>query len=409
MKTFSSSFFINNRKALKDNCSSNAVILSANGLIQKSADQAFHFKQDTNFWYLTGINLPDVLLVITSKEEYLVIPKLDDNRINFDGDINYSDLSKISGIKNIYNEKIGWTKIKEEINKNQKVAALSPLPTRLKHLDFFTQPARRVLIQKLKRFNKNIEIEDIRPILARARMIKQDIEIEAIKKAIDITNSSLSEVLLSSNLNKYKYAYEIESAINYGFRIRGGSGHGFEPIIASGKNATVIHFSGHDHELVKNQLIVVDVGCEYSFYTADITRTVVYGSATKRQKEVYEAVKKVQKEAFKIIKPGILLKDLENKVEKLIGEQLIGLGLIKSLDKKAIRKYYPHSFSHSLGLDTHDSADYMMPLQKNMIITVEPGIYIPEESIGVRLEDDVLLTDNGIINLSSSLKTDLII
>ena len=408
-KSFTASFFSANRASLLSSSKAELIVISANCLIQKSGDAAYPFKQDPNFWYLCGIDQPEVILVISKKEEYLIIPKLNKFRQVFDGSINLSALSNISGIDQLYSDQEGWQKLKSSLSRSSHIATLLPSPTIIKPHGLFAQPARRRLITKLKRLKYDLKFDDLRPVLARLRMVKQPVEIEAIKTAIDITTQTLNQVLDHSKLDRYKYSYQIEAAITEGFVSRGAMGHGFEPIIAGGKNATVIHYQRTDQGLQKGQLLVVDVGSEYSFYTADITRTISYGQPSPRQVAVFDAVAEVQKQAISLAKPGILVKEYEQQVEQLIGLQLIKLGLINKLDHREIRRYYPHSCSHSLGLDPHDSADYSLPLPKNMVMTVEPGIYIPEEAIGVRLEDDILLTTGGCEVLSSALKTNLTI
>lgn len=406
-KSFTSDFFISNRRQLLSETKAVLIVITANGLVQKSGDTAYPFKQDTNFWYLCGVNEPDVVLVLSQTEEYLIVPKLNAMRQVFDGAINESEIAQTSGISQLLDEKAGWQKLKDLLERNNQVGTLMPNPSRIKHYDFYAQPARRHLVDKLKRLKAGLTFEDLRPTLARARMVKQPIEIAAIKKAIAITNDTLAEVLASSRLKGFQYAYQLEAAITEGFRSRGAQGHGFEPIVASGKSATVIHYLKNDQPLKDGQLIVIDVGSGYSFYSADITRTVSYSEPSSRQVDVFNAVKQVQTQAIALIKPGLNTKAFEKQVEKLIGQQLIKLGLIKTLDHKAIRHYYPHACSHSLGLDLHDTADYSRPLPLNMVMTVEPGIYIPEESIGVRIEDDVLITKGGCQVLSSSLPTSL--
>jgi Xaa-Pro aminopeptidase len=408
-KDLTSDFFTKNRRRLQAETSSKLIVISANGLIQKSLDAAYPFKQDTNFWYLTGINTPDVVLVITSDEEFLIVPKLNSTRLAFDGSIDISDLIKLSGISKIVDQKAGWSLIRKDIAKRKQLATLLPAPVRIKQLDLFTQPARRALVTKIKRLNPNTTLEDLRLTIANMRAVKQPIEVTMIQKAIDITNQTLADVLSTRNLANYKNTYEIEAAISLGFRSRGANGHGFDPVIASGKSATILHYHEHDQKLKKGELIVVDVGSDYSFYTADISRTISFGQPSDRQMAVFEAVKYVQAQGFELIKSGVLIKDFEKQVETLIGEQLIKLGLIKKLDHGLIRHYYPHSCSHSMGLDAHDPADYTKPLVPGMVMTVEPGIYIPEESIGVRIEDDVLIQDDKPVVLSKSLPTALML
>jgi Xaa-Pro aminopeptidase len=234
-------------------------------------------------------------------------------------------------------------------------------------------------------------------------MVKQPPEVAAIRHAIDITVDTMIETFVPDRLQQFGHEYELEAALTQGFRSRGARGHAFDPIVAGGKHAATIHNLKNDAPLKAHELIVVDVGAEASHYDADITRTVAFGTPTSRQQAVYDAVLEVQKLAFGRLKPGLTIKESEQQVEQDMGVVLKQLGLITGNDRASIRTYYPHACSHSLGLDPHDAADYSLPLAPGMVITVEPGIYIPEEGIGVRLEDDVLVTDSGIAILSDRL------
>jgi Xaa-Pro aminopeptidase len=206
-------------------------------------------------------------------------------------------------------------------------------------------------------------------------------------------------------LSKYEYEYQLEADISRGFRTRGASGHAFEPIVAGGVRACTLHNVANNSALAANELIVLDVGAEVEHYAADITRTVNPGSSSPRQLAVLDAVQDAQNYAAGLMKPGILLGDYEQRVEHYIGKKLQELGLIKAITSTAVRHYYPHASSHFMGLNVHDAGDYSQPLQPGMVLTVEPGIYITEEAIGVRIEDDVLITVDGARMLSNKLAT----
>ena len=235
------------------------------------------------------------------------------------------------------------------------------------------------------------------------RVVKYPIEIEAIQSAIDITVNTLKPIIKPSKLDKYTKEYEIEADISSGFRSKGASGHAFDPIVGSGTNSTIIHSTSNNSVISKNLPIVIDVGARFNNYCADISRTVVPGKVSSRIKAVYEAVLSAQEHALSMLKPGLILSEYEKDMEHFIGEKLRELGLIKIIDRDNVRQYFPHLVSHYLGIDVHDVGDYSKPLEANMIVTCEPGIYIPEESIGIRLEDDVLITETGNIVLSNRL------
>jgi Xaa-Pro aminopeptidase len=400
-------FFKGNRAKLFESLDVSLIVVSANGLLQKSADESYPFRQDSNFWYLTGINEPDLLLVITASEEFIIVPDFSIKRSLVLEPLDKAQITKTSGIKQILSETEGWAKLKSKLTKENRVATLLPSPVRLKYHGIYANPARRILVTKIKRTKPGITLVDARTQLARLRMAKQPAEIKLIQTAIDITTETLSEVLKAHSLDKYKDTAEVEKAILAGFVSRGGSGHAFDPVVASGINAAYVHYMKLGQPLKKPELLVCDVGSRYDAYNGDITRTVSLGQPTARQQAVFQAVAEVQAGAYKLIKAGMQMRDYENEVEKLVGRQLKKLGLITKINHKSVRQYYPHACSHSLGLDTHDSADYSIPLPENMVMTVEPGIYIPEEAIGVRIEDVVQITKDGYRLMSSKLPTSL--
>jgi Xaa-Pro aminopeptidase len=226
-------------------------------------------------------------------------------------------------------------------------------------------------------------------------MIKQSAELKAMQAAIDITADSVKDALQPARRKKYGYEYEIEAEVTAGFRRRGASGHSFEPIVAAGKRACTLHNVANDSALKRGELVIVDVGAEVEHYAADITRTVSLGKPSKRQREVHAAVLDVQNFALSLLKPGAKLKDYEKQVRHHMGEKLCGLGLIKSNTPKNVAKFYPHGTSHFIGLEVHDAGDHDRPLEPGVVVSCEPGIYIPKEGIGVRIEDDVLITKTG--------------
>ncbi|MCL4357691.1 Xaa-Pro peptidase family protein [Patescibacteria group bacterium] len=404
---FKAEFFSGNRQRLLAHLSSDLpVAIMANGLVQRGADNAYPFAQDANFWYLTGITHPDIVLVIDRSHEFLIAPLREGNRVTFDGQIDYSELTEVSGIKEVLNEASGWKLLDSIISKNKRLASLAPAGLYIEAYGMYSNPARARFIERLIRHTPNLEIVDIRRELARLRMLKQPEELVAIQAAIDITTATLKEVLKQPRAD-YCYEYGIEADITRGFRRRGALGHAFEPIVASGKRACTLHYLDNNGVLSPDDLIVIDVGANVSGYAADITRTVAVTKPTKRQKDVFLAVKEAQSYAFSLLKPGVSFRTYENKMERFMGTKLKQLGVIDNLKKDNIRRYFPHATSHFLGLNPHDAGDYSSLIQPGYVLAVEPGIYLPEESIGVRIEDDVLITENGNKNLSSSLPVHL--
>ncbi len=389
-------FFIANRKKLRARVITGVpIVVAANGLVQRNGDVTFPFRQDSNFYYLTGINEPDLTLVIGETNEYLIVPARDKTRENFDGALDFKALVTVSGISEILDEKAGWQQLATSLAKTKSLATPAPLVSYEKRHGFYSNPARARLVRKLKRLAPNVEVSDIRKTLTEMRMIKQPEEIAAIQKAIDVTVSGIEEA--TSDLASFKYEYEIEASLTASFRSSGASGHSFQAIVASGKNACMLHNVANGGQLTNGELITLDVGAEVDNYAADITRTLALnGRPSVRQQQVYDAVLATQNYALGLLKPSASFKEYETAVANFLGQKLVELGLIASAsDKIGIRKYCPHATSHFLGLDVHDVGDYRQPMAENMVVTCEPGIYIPEEGIGVRIEDDVLITANG--------------
>ncbi len=407
MSSFSSAFFAGNRRRLRAQVKSDLIIVTANGLLQKIADEAFPFRQDSNFWYLTGIDEPDVILVMDKAKEYLLLPSRNAVREAFDGAFTMDEAAALSGIKDVRELEAGWKSLARSLKQATQFATLYPAPKYIPHYDMYANPARAVLMDKIREINSTIDVEDIRPIMAGLRTAKQPEEIAAITHAIQITADTLLEISKPENLAQFSYEYEIEAAISYGFRRRGAKGHAFEPVVASGARACTLHNMKADTSIEGEGLLLMDVGAQAEHYAADLTRTVSLGMTTRRQEQIHAAVLEAQEYAFSVLKPGVKMRDYEKKVEKFIGDKLIELGVLKTNASADVRRYFPHATSHFLGLDAHDAGDYEAPLVENAVLAVEPGIYIPEEGIGVRIEDNIVITKAGCSVLSSSLKRSL--
>jgi Xaa-Pro aminopeptidase len=396
-----SSFFKNNRKRLRERVGIDGpIVIAGNGLMQRNSDNTFPFRQDSYFFYLTGISEPDLTLVINKTNEFLIVPVRNSSREAFDGALDSIKLTKLSGIAEIVDSRDGSKRLKADLTHN-KLATLGVDSSYNKGHGFYLNPARARLMSSLKRKFPGVEITDLRPILASMRVIKQPVELEQINKAIDITLGALDEI--NRNLQGFNFEWEIELELDRLFKIAGADGHSFHPIIAGGKNACTLHNMSNHSKLISGELLVADVGAEVNNYAADITRTYILSTPSTRQKQVIDAVLEVQQFALKRLIPGTSFKEYELAVERFMGQKLVELKLISSVDNRAdIRKYFPHATSHFMGLDVHDVGDYREPMAEDMVVTCEPGIYIPEEGIGVRIEDDILITKTGNRVLSSS-------
>lgn len=404
-ETFETQFFADNRARLREQLPDGLpIVLTANGLLQRSADTTFSFQQDSSFWYFTGITEPDILLVMYGGTEYLVVPGRSANREAFDGAVDHDMLKRVSGVGFVFDEQQGWEKLSVLTRRSKTMGVLEPAPPYIDAYGMYTNPARRRLTRRLLALKPGLLLEDIRPVVAQMRMVKQPPELAAIRRAIDITCDGLQVVTLPANLKHYRYEYEIEADLNRAFRRTGGAGHAFAPIVSGGKRACTFHNVSNQAPLHKGDLVVIDVGAEYSHYAADMTRTVALCEPTKRQQAVYDAVLDAQRYGISLLKPGAIFRECEAEVRKRVGEHLMALGLTKDTEDKSIARYYPH-MPHYLGLDVHDVGDYSRPLEPGMVMTMEPGIYIPEESIGIRIEDDIVITEDGHEIMSKAVPT----
>ena len=390
---FTSKFFTGNRQTLLKKTKLELIVIPAHRVMQRSMDTTYSFRQESNFWYLCGVEEPDCVLVITNNESFVILPRRDRVSEMFDGKMGEEAIKTRSGVQEVYGAKEGWQKLEKLIQTKKPVGHLPPM--KRPHFDAAINPARRDLIVKLKRRSPRVKLQDIRKELAGMRMIKQPEELAALQRAVDITTDVIHEMFTSDWLARYSKEYKVEAAIGAGFRIRGASGHGYTPIVAAGKNAATIHYVQNNDSIKKGDMLLIDVGAEVENYSADISRTISSTGMNKRQQELFDAVQEVYEYARKRLKPRADYIAYEHAVEEKMGEVLIRLGVIKRPTRKEIRTYFPHRTSHMLGLDVHDAEHYESPLAENMVMTIEPGIYLHEEGLGVRIEDDVVLKGSG--------------
>ena len=256
-------------------------------------------------------------------------------------------------------------------------------------------------IKKAKELFPGHNFERSNPILQRLRSVKEPEEIAQIQKACDITEAGFRRIL--DKVHPGMKEYELEAEFAHEFLRRGSRGFAYTPIVATGENANVLHYIQNDAEIKDGDLILLDIGAEYGNWASDMTRCVpANGKFSPRQKEVYEAVLRVKDAAAKMLKPGVIWAEYQDKVGRIMEKELIKLGLLTEADIKnenpewpAYKKYFMHGTSHHMGLDTHDYGILEEPMQAGMVLTVEPGIYIPEEGIGVRIEDDYVIQEEG--------------
>ena len=366
------------------------IVIAGNVALQKSADTAYPFRQDSNFWYLCGLEEPGFVLVMDTKkgETMLFIPEQNDYQKEWDGAQELETIKSISGIKIICERPELSQIIKDAKKQKLQICCLKPAPEIIEPYGFYSNPARRLAEDEIIKFEPNPK--DIRMDIARLRQIKQPPEITALQRAIDITGATMVDV--KKRLAEFKTEKELERAISSGFFAYGGDGHGYEPIVASGKNATILHYNKSTDILHNNSLVLLDIGAIHQGYSADISRVWAVGRPSSEQVAVYGAVCDLQDKAFSMLGPGVNIREYQKEMEVQAFLAIKKLGF--SLD------VYPHGFSHFLGIDVHDAGDYDAPLIPGSVITVEPGLYLGQQNVGVRIEDDILITENGIKNLS---------
>ena len=398
-------FFIGNRRQLTTKLSGGIVVMTAYGAMQRSNDMSFDFEQEANFWWLTGIEAPDWWLIIdsTRHKSWLAAPTISQAHQIFDGSVSPEQAKVTSGVDAVVTHDEALSLLRELAKKHSTVYTLGDQP-HAEYLDFVLNPAPKKLHETLTRlFNS---VQDCRKDLAQLRAIKQPAEITAIKKAIKLTASAFEQV--KPVLPSLKYEYEIEAEFSYYFRRHGAKGHAYDPIVAAGKNACTLHYVDNSAKLAKSELLLLDIGAKVDGYAADITRTYALGRPTKRQVEVHGAVQLAQRQVIQLLSPGVSVREYHEKGEKIMKTALLQLGLMTNHDDdERFHMYFPHAMSHGLGVDVHDSLGGPEVFLPGMVLTVEPGIYIPEEGIGVRIEDDILITETGHLNLSAKLSTDL--
>lgn len=397
-------FFVQNREKLATQLEGGLVVVSAYSKMQGAADSASPFEQDANFWWLSGIDAPEWWLIIEpgSRKSWLVAPDVEDAHLLFDGSLAPDDAVFTAGVSGAMNRDEGIKKLRE-LAKKHPVVYTHGEPPYAEYVDFVLNPAPKKLRDILGRIFSSVH--DCRKEIARLRAIKQPAEIAAITEAATITVDAFEET--RSMLASCRYEYEVEAELTYRFRKQGAS-HAFAPIVASGSHACTLHYGQNSGKLDRGEMVLIDAGARLGGYPADVTRTYAMGKPTKRQAAVHEAVKIAEERIIALLEPELRIEDYVRSVDSVMKESLLSLGLMKdSQDEEKYRRYFPHAVSHGLGIDVHDSLGGWKYLQPNMILTVEPGIYIPEEGIGVRIEDDILITQDGHRNLTGSLSTEM--
>lgn len=399
-----SEFFINNRKKISKVLDDNSImVLFAGKAPFKRGDEIYRFSPDRNFYYITGIDRENIIIVLQKSndkiKETLYIERGNGQMAKWVGaKMTEEEATQISGITNI--------KYVDEF-KNDLASAIFSSRIRKLYLDLEKRdweldhsPAVKFASEVISKF-PYLKLKDIYYEFANLRLIKTEEEIECIRKAISITKEGIELMLKNSKPGMMEY--EIEAYFDYVMTKNGVKDKAFITIAGSGKNGTILHYSENNCKTNDNDLILCDLGAQYGYYSADITRTFpVNGKFTERQKQIYNIVLGGQQVAIDNMKPGNPFNQPNDKLKEYYAEELKKIGLIKKDEE--VGKYYYHSVGHSLGLETHDIGRHNEgKLRVGMVITVEPGLYIEEEGIGIRIEDDILITDDGNENLSKDI------
>lgn len=362
------------------------------------------FTQDNNFLYLTGLNHPELIYVAGKFggkfNDMLFIERTDPERIVWEGEkLSAKEATEISGI----------TRVRYLDEFYAVISAMCPMmKTVYSNLGFaplnkpMTYPM--FMLEPIRTRHPQIVIKQLNDLIAPLRKIKDSWEQQQLQKAIDITGKGIMDVMETATASMMEY--ELEAMLFYRMQRSGVKNWGFAPIIASGLNAATLHYEKNDCRIENNDLILMDVGAAYNNYSADITRCFPAGANfSERQKQVYSVVLDTQKKIIEMIKPGITLAELNRSTTESLAKGMMEIGLIEK--EEDVTRYYMHSVSHFLGMDTHDLGGRNAVLEPGNVITVEPGIYIPEEHLGVRIEDDVLVTESGYCVLSQNIPKEI--
>lgn len=390
--------------SIEDN---SVVILFAGAAPKRSADETYEFVVNRNFYYLTGIKQESSIFLAYKQDgivtDYLFILEENENIEKWTGRrLKVDEAREISGINNVldltsYHSELDLILSKKKIG----IETLNTLYLDLEPNNLLDDnKTTKVIAEELTLNYPWLTVKDIYRTIILKRMVKSPAEVSEIQEAINKTNLGLKNIL--KKIRPGLYEYQLSSLFYYTIQDYDHSELSFPTICASGENATTLHYPFANSLIKDNDLVLFDLGSENNLYCGDISRTYpASGTFTDKQKEIYSIVLNCNKEIIKAIKPGVTLKELNTLATEILAKGLLNLGVIQN--ESEIKKYYFHSIGHHLGLDTHDPSDRDLPLVPGNVITDEPGLYIKELGIGIRIEDDILVTEDGSYNLSNSI------
>ncbi|GGG31455.1 Xaa-Pro aminopeptidase [Christiangramia forsetii] len=381
------------------------AVFNSNDVYPIGADSTMPFQQNRDIFYLSGVDQDESVLVLfpdapeEKHREILFLTETNEHIAVWEGaKLTKDDAFDVSGIKTVY-----WMKDFEKVFFEVMTQCETVYLNTNEHYRANHQTETRDdrFIKWCKEKYPAHQVAKANPILQRLRSVKDPIELDLMQKACDITDKAFRRTLKFVKPGVWEYEIEAEY---YHEMIRNRSkGFAYTPIIASGNNANVLHYIENRHQCKEGDLILLDTGAEYANYSSDLSRTIpVSGRYTDRQKQVYNSVNKVKKDATKMLVPGTMWKEYHVEVGKMMTSELLELGLLDKADVQnedpdwpAYKKYFMHGTSHHIGLDTHDYGILTEPMEANQVFTVEPGIYLPDEGFGIRLEDDVVIQEKG--------------
>jgi Xaa-Pro aminopeptidase len=410
--------FILNRKNFVSELGRNSIaIFNANDEQLRSGDQNFAFKQNSDLFYLSGIDQEQTILILFPDcpnplyREVLFLRQTNEHIKVWEGHkYTKEEAKKASGLEQVFWLEEFWSVLQSIIHYAENIY----LNTNENDRSVYEVPYRDLrFIQQLKERYPLHQYERSALILRDLRPIKSEIEVQLTKKACEITRDAFVRVLKFTKPGVNEY--EIEAEIIHEFIRQRATGHAYNPIIASGPNANILHYNDNNEVCKAGDVILFDFGAEYANYNADMSRSIpVSGRFTPRQKEVYNAVLRVMRAATKMLVAGTIWNEYHDEVGRIMEAELIDLGL---LDKQAVakqnpaaplyKKYFMHGTSHHLGIDVHDFASRYKAFEEGNILTCEPGIYIPEEGLGIRIENNILITKNGNIDLMADIPVEV--
>lgn len=400
------SLFIKNRKKFMQRMMPKSIaVFNSNDIYPISADSVMPFEQHRDIFYLSGADQEETILVLfpdaldATHREILFVRETNAHIAVWEGEkLTKDKATEVSGIQTIY-----WLSNFDKVFFDLMTEAETVYYNTNEHYRqaVVNETREDRFIKKTKQDYPAHKVAKSNPILQEIRGIKEPEELELMQTACNITEKGFRRLL--GFVKPGVWEHEIEAELIHEFIRNRSKGFAYPPIIAAGNNANVLHYLENNKECKDGDLILMDVAAEYANYSSDLTRTIpVNGKFTKRQKDVYEAVLRVKNDATKLLEPGTLWAEYHKECGKLMTSELLGLGLLDKSDVQnenpdwpAYKKYFMHGTSHHIGLNTHDYGELKKPMQANMVFTVEPGIYIPEEGFGVRLEDDVVIQEKG--------------